>query len=72
MIAKKLGTVCYAEVEEFCRDVRRRSVLAMGEKKLDVIVTERLTHWTARSRVSEYREASDGGVSVTADPGSRD
>ena len=71
-IAKKLGTVCYAEAEEFCRDVRRRSVLAMGEKKLDVIVTERLKHWTARSRVSAYREASDGGVPVTTDPGSRD
>jgi SpoVK/Ycf46/Vps4 family AAA+-type ATPase len=71
-IAKKLGTVSYAEAEEFCRDVRRRSVLAMGEKKLDVIVTERLKHWMARSRVSEHSEAFDGGVPVTTHPGSRD
>ncbi len=71
-IAKKLGNVSYAEAEEFCRDVRRRRVLAMGEKKLDVIVAERLKHWTARSQVSEHREVSDGGVSAPAHPGSRD
>lgn len=71
-IAKKLGKVSYAEAEEFCRDVRRCSVLAMGKKKLDVIVAERLKHWTARSRVSEHSEAFDGGVPVTTHPDSRD
>ena len=68
-IAKKLGGVSCAEAEEFCRDVRRRSVLAMGEKTLDAIVAERLKQWTERSRVSEHRETSDGGVSAVASPG---
>ena len=49
-IAKCLGKVSYAEAEEFCRDVRRRSILAMGEKPMTAIVTERLTQWSARQR----------------------
>jgi len=49
MIAKKLGAVSYAEAEEFCRDVRRRYVLAMGEKPLKTVVTERLALWADRA-----------------------
>ena len=70
-IAKRLGAISYAEAEDFCRDVRRRGILAMGEQPLRVIIAERLKLWTERSRVIEYVEASDGGVSATADPGPR-
>ena len=66
-IAKRLGAVSYAEAEEFCRDVRRRSVLAMGEKTLQVIVAERLELWRERLRVAADGETTDGGVPVTAD-----
>ena len=67
-IARKLGAVSYAEAEEFCRDIRRRAVLAMGEKMLEVIVAERLKLWAERSRASAAGETTDGGVPATADP----
>ena len=66
-IARKLGAVSYAEAEEFCRDVRRRTVLAMGEKPLKVIVAERLKLWEERSRASVNGETTDGGVPATTD-----
>lgn len=66
-VARKLGSVSYAEAEEFCRDVRRRTVLAMGERPLKVIVAERLKLWEERSRASVNGETTDGGVPVTAD-----
>ena len=49
-IAKALGAISYAEAEEFCRDVRRRSALAMEEQPLKLIVAERLKLWAERSR----------------------
>ena len=48
-IVKSLGTISYAEAEEFCRDVRRRYVLAMEEKPLKAIVEERLVLWADRT-----------------------
>ena len=59
-IAKRLGAVSYAEAEEFCLDVRRRQVLAMGEKPLREIITECLTLWTERSRVNNKETTNDG------------
>ena len=47
-IAKKLGRVSYAEAEEFCQDLLRRSILAMGEKPLRDITKEQLKLWAAR------------------------
>ena len=47
-IAKRLGAVSYAEAEEFCRDLRRRSVLAMGERTLAQIAAETLKLWETR------------------------
>lgn len=47
-IAKRLGAVSYAEAEEFCRDLRRRSVLAMGETTLAQIAAETLKLWQTR------------------------
>ena len=70
-IAKTLGAISYAEAEEFCRDVRRRSTLAMGEQPLRAIVAERLQLWAERSRASVRQETTDGGVSVTPDPHAR-
>ena len=48
-IVKSLGAISYAEAEEYCRDVRRRYVLAMEEKPLKAIVEERLVLWAART-----------------------
>ena len=70
-IAKRLGKVSYAEAEEFCRDVRRRSILAMGERPMATIVAERLAQWSARQRVSVSKEFGNDGLSAAAavDPG---
>ena len=67
-IARQLGAVSYAEAEEFCRDVHRHLVLAMGAKTLETIVAERLKLWKERLRASANGEATDGGVPATADP----
>lgn len=47
-IAKKLGEVSYSEAEQFCLDVMRRQVLALGEGSLKSIVGEQLNLWAAR------------------------
>ena len=65
-IAKELGAVSFADAEEFCRDVRRRAALSMGEKTLTAVVAERLRLWADRSRASADGETTDGGVPVTA------
>ena len=66
-VARSLGAISYAEAEEFCRDVRRRAVLAMGEKTLAVIVAERLKLWRERLRASADGETTHGGIPATTD-----
>ncbi|ODS56456.1 MAG: AAA family ATPase [Acidobacteria bacterium SCN 69-37] len=55
-IAKKLGSVSFAEAEQFCLDVQRRAVLAMGARPLKSIVSEQLEAWSVRAH-----GASKGG-----------
>ena len=49
MIAKSLGAISFAEVEEFCHGVRRRQVLSMGKSSLKTIVSEQIELWKARA-----------------------
>lgn len=65
-VAKSLGEVSYAEAEQFCLDVRRRQVLAMGGKNLKTIVAEQLRIWTSEVRAKQPPEgsASDANTSV--------
>lgn len=49
-IAKWLGKVSYAEVEEFCLDIRRAQVLTTSDKPLEAIVQHKLNSWKRRSR----------------------
>ena len=49
-IAKSLGDISYAEAEEFCRGVRRRVALTLGEGAVKSIVAEQLKLWRARAR----------------------
>lgn len=44
-LAKKLGNVSYAEAEQFCLNVKRRMVLAHGEKSIKQIFAEQLKAW---------------------------
>ncbi|MHB8257130.1 MAG: AAA family ATPase [Acidiferrobacterales bacterium] len=65
-IAKGLGTISYAEAEQFCLDVRRRQVLAMGDKNLKAIVSEQLKIWMSEVRAKQPTEESvrDGDPSA--------
>jgi len=66
-IAKALGAISYAEAEEFCLDVRRRHVLAMGEASLRKIVEERLKMWAARTSPHAREDASHDRLPASAD-----
>lgn len=48
-IAKQLGKISYAEIEQFCLDVQRRHVLSFKETPLKMIVAEQLGIWSARA-----------------------
>ncbi len=47
-MAKELGTVSFAELEQFATDVQRRYVLALPEGDMRSIVASRLKQWSAR------------------------
>ena len=64
---KTVGAISYAEAEEFCRDVRRRHVLAMGEKPLKVIVSDRLKLWANRTQPNPAKDTMNDGLPSTAD-----
>ncbi|MFB9244510.1 ATP-binding protein [Massilia antarctica] len=49
-IAKQLGAISYAEAEEFCLDIRRRSILSIGEKSVKTIISEQLAIWSKQAR----------------------
>jgi len=68
-IAKALGRVSYAEAEQFCLDVRRRQVLAIGGKNLKNIIADQLKVWTSASRAKQTTE-KEGCNAGTSDPAS--
>jgi SpoVK/Ycf46/Vps4 family AAA+-type ATPase len=67
-IAKSLGDISYAEAEQFCLDVRRRQVLAMGGKNLKTIVAEQLRIWTSEVRAKQAPEGSASDANASAAP----
>ncbi|HXH23983.1 MAG TPA: ATP-binding protein [Vicinamibacterales bacterium] len=72
VIARRLGKVSYADVEQFCLDVKRRSVLAMGEKPVKTIVAEQLDIWDARAQARQQgKGAMRDGRAASTDPSNR-
>ena len=67
MIAKRLGQISFAEAEEFVLDVRRQSVLNMGEAVGRSLVEEQLKLWEKRARPTKMKntEARNGRTSNT-------
>ena len=51
-LVKRLEATSYGEAEQFCLDLFRRQVLAMGEIPLKAIVAEQLRLWSARVNAS--------------------
>ena len=48
-IARSLGDISYAEVEEFCCAIRRRLALSLGECSAKSVVADQLKLWKARA-----------------------
>lgn len=65
-IARRLGAVSYSEAEQFCLDVLRRHVLAMGDKPLKSLLSEQLKIWAARvgAPIEPTEETSSAGTSA--------
>ena len=49
-IAKRLGSVSYAEALDFCQNVRRRQILGLGGIGIDDVVAAELDLWSTRVR----------------------
>lgn len=67
-IARRLGRISYAEAEQFCLDVQRRSVLAMGQEPVNAIVTAQLNVWEARARAGKAGKGGRDGGTPSPDP----
>jgi SpoVK/Ycf46/Vps4 family AAA+-type ATPase len=65
-IGKALGTISYAEAEEFCLDVRRRQILCAGETSLKSIVTEQLDIWTSKTRARRNELKGEGNARASS------
>ncbi|HXW72403.1 MAG TPA: ATP-binding protein [Methylocella sp.] len=61
-IAKRLGRISYAEAEDFCLELRRRTILSVGEKRLKAIISEQLEIWSEQARaVASSNDKEDDG-----------
>lgn len=68
-IAKRLGSISYAEIEQFCLDLQRRHVLSAGENSLKSIVSDQLVIWKGRAAAAKCRGKGRGnGRKAAADP----
>ena len=64
-IAKSLGTISYAEAEEFTLDVLRRDVMAMKTLTLKEIIAEQLKLW--KERTQPQQNTGDGERNLVND-----
>ena len=59
---KKLGSVSFAEAEQFCLDVQRRHVLALGGTPLKEILAQQLKYWASRVGPKPYSKKDINGA----------
>lgn len=55
-LSKKLGRVSFSDVEEFCLDIRRAQVLAMGAEPMKAIVKRKIDNWARRTKAGRAPE----------------
>jgi AAA+ superfamily predicted ATPase len=67
-IAKRLGRMSFAEAEQFILDVRRRVVLALGQKRGDSVLADQLKLWERRAGPSKMKNRGTTN-GRTANPG---
>ena len=70
-IAKALGKLSYAEAEQFCLDVRRRQVLAMGETHFTSIIADQLNLWASKARAEHASEHEEDHAGASSAPTSK-
>lgn len=59
-LAAQLQATSYAEVIDFCQNVRRRQVLGLGDKSIDSAISSELDFWSARVKPENiYGDRSD-------------
>ncbi len=63
-VAERLGPVSFAEVFEYCQNVRRRHILAQGGESLKRVVAEELDLWA--SRVAPWANGEAPAISAPA------
>jgi SpoVK/Ycf46/Vps4 family AAA+-type ATPase len=66
-VAGRLGRVSFAEARDFCQDVRRRHVLALGEVTIDDALRTELELWEAR--IGPESENGRGALQTAAQAG---
>lgn len=57
-LASQLGKVSFAEVAEFCQNIRRRNILTQGSDSLRHIVSQELELWASRVTPSSHGDTS--------------
>lgn len=62
-LSKQLGQTSFAEVFEFCQNVRRRHILSQGAEKLKFVLAQELNLWKTRVRPENNGETT--GTSTT-------
>ncbi|AZS22262.1 ATP-binding protein [Caulobacter sp. FWC26] len=67
-VAQKLGAVSFAEVSEFCQNVRRRHILAQGGESLRQVLSDELALWASRVTPEGHGEASEPSAIETRRP----
>ncbi len=63
-VAERLGPVSFAEVFEYCQNVRRRHILSQGGESLKRVVAEELDLWA--SRVAPWANGETPTISAPA------
>ncbi len=63
-IAERLGTISYAEAEEFVLDIRRRDVLTIQERPLKRTIEEQLCLWELRAQPVSVDDGVKGGFNA--------
>jgi len=59
-VAKRLGRLSYAEVEEFTLDVRRSMVLGLQARAAKAVIEQQLKLWERRAKPTKGEQLDDG------------
>lgn len=57
-VAERLGPVSFAEVVEFCQNVRRRCILSQGSESLKQVISQEMILWASRVTPWVYGEST--------------